>query len=249
MENYYSLLSQFRDTFKGQGFKDIPADHPLLRAIEDRLATTGQCFHINNMVQMKILYCTPSCCEFFGVKREEIDPEMYFERTHLDDRTLHATGRSRVLRAAHELYTKQEGKWFLSAVLKTRNQSGEYIDMLYQMFLCYTDDPLPSVFGIQVNSNVSELMKEVKGIHYYVGTDESVFRPPDLELLSMGPGLSDREFEIILAIAEGLDSEEIAEKLFLSVHTVNTHRRNILEKAGKRSTHELVIEFQEQGLV
>ena len=44
---------------------------------------------------------------------------------------------------------------------------------------------------------------------------------------------SKREFEIIKGIAQGLESHEIAEKLFLSVHTVNTHRRNIFLKQVK----------------
>ena len=42
-----------------------------------------------------------------------------------------------------------------------------------------------------------------------------------------------REFEIIKLIESGLSSEQIAEKLFMSRYTVNTHRRNILEKTGK----------------
>lgn len=249
MENYYSLFFQFLDTFKQQEFQDIPGDHPLVKEIEHKLEKRKQCFHVNNMVQLKILYCTPSCSIFFGVPLDEINPELYYERSHPDSLAVHASGRGRVVREAMNMYTKKEGRWFLSATIKTKNGAGEYKDLLYQMCLSYTDEPYSAVFGIQVNTDVTELMKEVKGIHYHVGTDESLFRPPDLDLLRLGPGLSEREIEIILAIAEGLDSEQIAEKLFLSVHTVNTHRRNILEKTGKRSTHELVIEFQEQGMI
>ena len=46
---------------------------------------------------------------------------------------------------------------------------------------------------------------------------------------------SHTEFNIIELIDEGLSSKEIAEKLFRSVHTINTHRTNILEKSGKSS--------------
>ena len=52
--------------------------------------------------------------------------------------------------------------------------------------------------------------------------------------------ISEREFEIIRMIAEGLNSDEIATKLFLSEHTVNTHRKKILEKLHLKSTAELV---------
>ena len=52
--------------------------------------------------------------------------------------------------------------------------------------------------------------------------------------------ISDREMEVVRLIAAGLNSEEIAKKLFLSEHTVKTHRKNILEKLNLSNTAELV---------
>jgi len=46
------------------------------------------------------------------------------------------------------------------------------------------------------------------------------------------PSLSSRETELVHLIAEGMTNKEIAEKLFLSVHTVKTHRKNIIKKLG-----------------
>ena len=46
------------------------------------------------------------------------------------------------------------------------------------------------------------------------------------------PELSSRETELIHLIANGLTNKDIAEKLFLSIHTVKTHRRNIIKKLG-----------------
>jgi len=51
--------------------------------------------------------------------------------------------------------------------------------------------------------------------------------------------LTDREIEIIKLLLEGKSSKEIGEKLFISKHTVDTHRRNILEKVDAKSTSEL----------
>jgi DNA-binding NarL/FixJ family response regulator len=44
--------------------------------------------------------------------------------------------------------------------------------------------------------------------------------------------LSEREIEILKLIADGYESKDIAGKLFLSVATVNTHRRNMIERMG-----------------
>ena len=53
-------------------------------------------------------------------------------------------------------------------------------------------------------------------------------------------GLSKREMEIVELLAKGLSSETIGEELFLSKHTVNTHRSNILSKTGAKNTVELL---------
>jgi DNA-binding CsgD family transcriptional regulator len=87
------------------------------------------------------------------------------------------------------------------------------------------------------------------GFHYYLGEDLSYFRYPDEELLMTGSIFSDREFEIIKLVQEGFDSEQIAEKLFLSRHTVNTHRKNILEKTGKAHISDLIYSLKEEGFL
>ncbi|KAA6334917.1 Oxygen regulatory protein NreC [termite gut metagenome] len=53
--------------------------------------------------------------------------------------------------------------------------------------------------------------------------------------------LSLREKEIVICIVKGMTNKEIAEKLFLSIHTVITHRRNISRKLQIHSTAGLTI--------
>ncbi len=53
--------------------------------------------------------------------------------------------------------------------------------------------------------------------------------------------LSDREKEIACLLCKGKTSQEIADTLFISKHTADTHRRRILEKLGVRSTAELIV--------
>ena len=53
--------------------------------------------------------------------------------------------------------------------------------------------------------------------------------------------LSVREIEVITLIAEGFTNVEISEQLFLSIHTVNTHRKNIMNKLGVKNTAGIVM--------
>jgi DNA-binding NarL/FixJ family response regulator len=61
--------------------------------------------------------------------------------------------------------------------------------------------------------------------------------------------LSDREFEVLRLLVEGLGPTQIGERLHLSVKTVSTHKTRILEKLGLGSTAELVRYALEHKLV
>jgi DNA-binding CsgD family transcriptional regulator len=54
------------------------------------------------------------------------------------------------------------------------------------------------------------------------------------------PPLSKREMEVLLLIAEGLKSLQIAGTLFISKQTVDKHRKNMLKKTGAKSSAALV---------
>lgn len=61
--------------------------------------------------------------------------------------------------------------------------------------------------------------------------------------------LSEREQEVIALIAEGHTNTVIADKLFLSAHTVNTHRKNIMKKLGVNNTAGIVMYAVKTNLV
>ena len=54
------------------------------------------------------------------------------------------------------------------------------------------------------------------------------------------PVISTREKEVLQLIADGLTNPQIAAKLFISLHTVDTHRKNLLAKMGVNNTASLI---------
>ncbi len=64
-----------------------------------------------------------------------------------------------------------------------------------------------------------------------------------------GLNISEREMEIIKLVAEGYSNKEVADKLFLSTHTVTTHRKNIMNKLGVNNTAGLVLFAVRENLV
>lgn len=61
--------------------------------------------------------------------------------------------------------------------------------------------------------------------------------------------LTEREREVLQMIAEGNSNKEIAGRLFLSVLTVETHRKRILEKLGLHGTADLILYAIRRGMV
>ena len=61
--------------------------------------------------------------------------------------------------------------------------------------------------------------------------------------------ISEREIEVIKLIAQGFINKEIADRLFLSTHTVNTHRKNIMQKLGISNTAGIVLFAVKENIV
>ena len=78
---------------------------------------------------------------------------------------------------------------------------------------------------------------------------EKETHPNNIENNCLPISLSERELEIIKHIADGYTTKCIALKLFLSFHTVNTHRKNIFKKLNVHSASELILYAVNQGIV
>jgi DNA-binding NarL/FixJ family response regulator len=72
----------------------------------------------------------------------------------------------------------------------------------------------------------------------------------EFDVLSCEPvSLSERELEIIKLIAEGYTNAQISVVLYISNHTVNTHRKNIMKKLGVNNTAGIVMFAVKSNLV
>lgn len=80
-------------------------------------------------------------------------------------------------------------------------------------------------------------VKEVMSGHSYLSMEVAQsLRKDSTEM----PVVSRREQEVLLLIADGFTNAEIADKLFISVPTVNTHRKSLLSKFGVSNTAGLI---------
>lgn len=82
---------------------------------------------------------------------------------------------------------------------------------------------------------IEQQLKQSGQILYMDDSSEEITEKDKLEILSQ------REKDIIICVTKGMNNKEIADYLFLSVHTVTTHRRNISNKLQIHTTAGLII--------
>lgn len=143
----------------------------------------------------------------------------------------------------------------------------EKLKELKEIFICHfhTDGSRVDQF----NSVLYEIMTTERDINTHCHVEDCLFVPAVRQLEhSLGDTTSDtakksedkldangdieltaRERDIVTAIARGLSNKEIADKLFISVHTVATHRRNICAKLNIHSASGMTLFAIIHGLI
>lgn len=104
---------------------------------------------------------------------------------------------------------------------------------------------------------IDAIEKTSEGTSFYCGKILKKIRKESIDINDLkvmdfscdAIGLSKREKEVLGMIAEGHTNTKIAELLFLSAHTVTTHRKNIMHKLGVKNTAGIVMYAVKSGVV
>lgn len=127
---------------------------------------------------------------------------------------------------------------------REKKSNGEYARIMHQVItINYSPEgTILHTFGI--HTDITHLKTKTHPNLSFIGLNgepsfldypiENYEHPKHHTVFSM------REQEILNQLWEGLDSMEIAEMLFISKNTVDTHRRTMLSKAGARNVVELI---------
>ena len=87
------------------------------------------------------------------------------------------------------------------------------------------------------------------GIDVFGATVLDDYAPFDIKTSKIAFPFTVRELEVLRHLASGLTTGEIAERLFLSFNTVETHRRNIMQKSEAKNTTELIVDCIRKGYI
>ncbi len=104
------------------------------------------------------------------------------------------------------------------------------------------------------DDSAEEMLKAIRVVHE--GGEYYSKQLTDLLLSSILDGksimqakITSRELEVLNLLAEGFTNQEISKKLFLSEHTIISHRKNLISKLQAKNSAELVKIAMEKGLI
>lgn len=123
--------------------------------------------------------------------------------------------------------------WGIVDLHKLKEESGNKELKCFAFLSCLTDENILKQYDerISIYDSVDQLKVKLN----------KLFETPIEETTDDAEILSQREKEILTCVVKGQTNKEIAQSLFLSTHTVITHRRNIVRKLEIHSTAGLTI--------
>jgi DNA-binding CsgD family transcriptional regulator len=126
---------------------------------------------------------------------------------------------------------------------RIQKSNGNYIRVLQRNLVLNLDTADNMLHVLVVLTDITHLKKDHTKILHIINKQDTgfayLYNLTDQRIIK-DTFLSKREKEILKLLGKGYSSKEVADELFISIHTVETHRRNMLEKTNIKDTSCLV---------
>lgn len=243
-----------------KGFKAYPTNELIHRTAA--LFSPGQFYYyILNFYNLTMEYVHPSVHNVLGIAPEKFNLEKLLEIIHPDDFQSVIKKEQVVLDFFKKLSPAQMPHYKVTYFFRVRDSSGKIKKILHQVTTLTVSDESQIGHVIGIHTDVSHLkvadyktvslISMQEGLASYNNIDpdrkelKDMNKTDDILLSAL---LSSRELEIVKLIAKGVSSSHISNGLHISIHTVRTHRKNILKKTGC-TTAELISRCLIQGVI
>ncbi len=236
--------------------RSIGTDQKKLNSILENLYSPGPSFqYVFDFSTRQFIFLSKSVQALIGENLDTFQVDDYAERIHPDDLP-HFVNCEEI--AGHFLFSHIDSGQIPSYKVSYQIRY-KTIDDSYRLFLRQSialtwdsDYKLSTVFTNQSdishittrNNNKVSFINVQGGKSYY-----GIGSIADLDRDQLKQTVSAREMEILKLISEGFSSKEVADYLHISLDTVRTHRKNILQKTDFRNLAQAVSHYVRQGLI
>lgn len=220
-------------------------------------------FYILNLHNLELDFVSPEVEKFIDISHKEVCMQDLLRQALPEE--IHPLEQKEILIKdfyGRFLATEEITSYKLMYTYRMQDHTGKICTILHQATpLSVAENGTPEHI-LSIHSDISHLRAgsstDVSFINLSGGTsyfninpEKGFFDPAfeDRHLAGLRDSFTKREKEILCLLAKGLNAENIAESLNVSVHTVKTHRKNILKKSRCNNTTQLVAKCLTGGIV
>jgi DNA-binding CsgD family transcriptional regulator len=174
------------------------------------------------------------------------DSNFWLNAIHQDDQGFLGAVISMAVKVQETMTEKRADNVRLNVYCRMLNADSKYRWVLIQFPKKYFNEANQIVSTLILTTDLSHLDVELKCMMTLIDPSENKFDFFSASLESQSflkldlPSISKREHQVLLLMTKGLNSPEIAEKLFISYNTVENHKRNLRKKTNTKTSAELI---------
>lgn len=191
--------------------------------------------------------------ECLGYSKEDLvdidDVENYHDKIHRDDLPVLYDSEIKMYRFLNPIKSAKKKDYKLVYDYRVRAKDGGYVRFLHQLALFELDRDFNSWILIVVSDVLATENDGARPRRFLIDTKTSRVCLFGDEAEIRDRLVTEREREVIALVAQGLDSAEIADRLCVSVSTVNNHRQNVLRKTRTKNATQATAYLSYVGLL
>ena len=208
-------------------------------------------YFVFNIYQGIIEFMSNGIADVLGYEPGEMDIVFLMGKIHPDDKSYFLNFEHSVTQFFKPLPFDKIKNYKVQYDFRAKTKSNKYIRILHQAIqVDYDENNFYRTLCLQ--TDISHIKQEGKPCFSIIGLDgePSYYNIQHAEVFNKSYDLfTNREREILKYIVEGKSSKDIAEKLFISIHTVNAHRKSILNKADVKTPIDLIRKVMCEGWI
>ncbi len=204
-----------------------------------------------NIYKADIEYTSDEVKNILGYEPHEFNIHHFLDKIHPDDKNYFLNFENCIAIFFKDLDFEKIKKYKAQYDVRIKTKNNNYVRILQQAIqIDYDENNYYRTLGIQ--TDITHIKKDGTPCLSIIGTDgePSYYNIQNNNIFIKSDEIfTSREKNILKCIVEGRNSQEIAKLLFISLHTVHTHRKNILKKANCKTPIELVNKSMNEGWV
>lgn len=213
-------------------------------------------YYILNFETLEMEYVSEGTKDVLGLEPSEFSLHKGFEIIHPEDMEFLSVQEASAIEFLYKHTNEKERlEYKVTYMFRLKNTAGNYRTILHQAKALSLSKEGKIQYVLGIHTDITHLNFPITHEVSIINTEGKVscIRQNIVDLFLTSSNLrtifSNREKEIIFYMSTGLDANEIAQRMFLSPHTVNTHKKNILHKADCKNTAELITKCVKEGII